>query len=435
MSRSSMKAVYWASGLVTLRILLVFALGNPWTSSWNEWITAYDSPQYIEMARDLSDGSHDRAGMVMPVYPIFLAVTQSVLQPEFLLTVLLQQLLAGLSGIACYGIVKGVSGSDRAALVALAAMILAPANILWSTLVLTDVPSSSVTAFTGLLWILAVRKKERLGVYLLLITACGLLTGFNSMIRPIGMMALFIFPLALLLLVPLGRLKGAHALAGASCFAIMALLAPTVWRSHNRTRFGLDAVSTQQAYEPLKRLWMIDNNSYDQWVDYHTGLDSMAMNESGINWSVRDSIYSHRTRELFASDPVRYIIPHLISWPKLFSTGLQSTSFLNSLYTDSIPKAFYLVIIAIQGLFICSFLYAIFTPSIRRKYTDLVLIAVLWFLGTAASTGPIAYSRYSLTFLWSWISLFGISLDRLLSLMNRHHEHGGKSKVEGNRTV
>lgn len=413
MSRSSKKAVYWASGLVTLRMLLVFVLGNPWTSSWNEWIMAYDSPQYIQMATDLSDGSHDQAGMWMPVYPIFLAFTQSVLQPDFLLTILLQQLFAGLSGIACYGIVKCVSGSSRAALFALTAMILAPANILWSTLVLTDVPSSAVTAFSGLLWILAVRRRDSMGAFLLLMTACGLFTGLNSMIRPIGMMAVFIFSIALILLVPLGRLKGVQALAGTACFATMAILPPTVWRIHNRTEFGLDAVSTQQAYEPLKRLWMIDNDSYDQWVEYHTGLDSMAMNDSGINWSVRDSIYTHRTMELFASNPVRYIIPHLTGWPRLFSTGLRATKFLRPLYTGSVPRAYYLVVMAVQGLFIGGFLYAIFTPFIRRKYTDLLLIAVLWFLGTAASTGPIAYSRYSLTFLWSWVSLFGICLDRV----------------------
>jgi 4-amino-4-deoxy-L-arabinose transferase-like glycosyltransferase len=334
-------------------------------------------------------------------------------------------LLAGLAGVACYGIVKGVSGSDRAALFALVAMILAPANIIWSTLILTDVPGASVTAFTGLLWILAVRRGDKLRDYLLLMTACGLVTGLNSMIRPIGMMAVFIFSVASLLLVPLRRLKGVYALAGSACFVVMALLPPTIWRIHNYSQFGLNAVSTQQSYEPLKRLWMIDNNSYDQWVDYQTSLDSMAMNDSGIDWAVRDSIYSHRTRELFASNPVKYIIPHLISWPRLFSTGLQS-NFLKPLYPESVPGIFYLAVLAVQGLFIGGFLYAVFTPSIRREHPGLLLIAVLWFLGTAVSTGPIAYSRYSLTFLWSWVSLFGISSDRLLSSLNRHH---GKSRM------
>ena len=384
---------------------------------------AYDSPLYANMAHDLSDGFHDQASVVLPVYPAFLAATESAIRPSFVLTILLQQLLAGLAGIACYGIVKGVSGSDRAAIIALIAMILAPANIIWSTLILTDVPSASITAFTGLLWILAVRRGDKLREYLLLMIACGLLTGLNSMIRPIGMMAVFIFSVASLLLVPLRRLKGVYALTGIACFVVMALLPPTLWRSHNFAQFGLNAVSTQQSYEPLKRLWMIDNNSYDQWVDYHTSLDSMAMNDSGINWSVRDSIYSHRTRELFVSNPVKYIIPHLTSWPKLFSTGLQS-NFLKPLCPESIPQVFYLVVLAVQGLFIGGYLYAIFTPSIRMKHTDLLLIATLWFLGTAASTGPIAYSRYSLTFLWSWVSLFGISSDRLLTLLNRHHGKG-----------
>lgn len=384
---------------------------------------AYDSPEYIEMAQDLSDGVHDQAGMVMPIYPIFLAFTASVFHPDFVLTILLQQLLAVIAGIACYGIVKGINGSDRAALFALIAMILAPANIIWSILILTDVPSATVTVFTGLLWILAVRRGDQFREYLLLMIACGLLTGLNSMIRPVGMMAVFIYSLASLLLVPLKRLKGLYVLAGTACFVIMALLPPTLWRSHNLAQFGLNAVSTQQSYEPLKRLWMIDNNSYDQWVDYHTSLDSMAMNESGINWSVRDSIYSHRTRELFVSNPVKYAIPHLTNWPKLFSTGLQS-NFLKPLYPESVPGVFYLAVLAVQGLFIGGFLYAIFTPSIRKNHIDLLLIAVLWFLGTAVSTGPIAYSRYSLTFLWSWVALFGISSDRLLGLLNRHNAKG-----------
>lgn len=420
----SNKAFYWAAGLVSLRILLVLALGNPWScdrNSWSEWIMAYDSPLYTDMAHDLSDGVHDQASMVLPVYPALLATTGSAIRPAFLLTILLQQLLAGAAGIACYGIVKAVNGSDRAAIVALIAMILAPANIIWSTLILTDVPSASITAFTALLWILAVRRGDKFREYLLLMIACGLLTGLNSLIRPIGMMAVFIFTLASLLLVPLRRLKGVYALAGTACFVIMALLPPTMWRSHNRTQFGLNAVSTQQSYEPLKRLWMIDNNSYDQWVDFHTSLDSMAMGDRGMEWSVRDSIYSHRTRELFLSDPIKYIIPHLTAWPKLFSTGLQS-NFLKPLYPESVPGVFYLAVLMLQALFIGGFLYAVFTPSIRKKHADLLLIAVLWFVGTVISTGPIAYSRYSLTFLWSWVSLFGISLDRLLTLINRHHE-------------
>ncbi len=428
MNNSTRKAFYWASGLILLRVLLVLVLGNPWSAdgnSWSEWIMAYDSPGYIDMARDLSDGVHDQASMVMPVYPIFLAITESVFRPDFVLTILLQQLLAGIAGIACYGIVKGVSGSDRAALIALTAMILAPANIIWSTLILTDVPSASITVFTGFFWILAVRRGYKFREYLLLMIACGLFTGLNSMIRPIGMMAIFIYSLASLLLVPLKRLKGLYALAGTACFVIMALLPPTLWRNHNLTRFNLNAVSTQQSYEPLKRLWMIDNNSYDQWVDYHTSLDSMAMGDSGIEWSVRDSLYSHRTRELFLRNPVKYIIPHLTRWPRLFSTGLQS-NFLKPLYPESVPVVFYLIVLAVQALFIGGFLYAIFTPAIRKKHADLLLIAFLWFLGTAVSTGPIAYSRYSLTFLWSWVALFGLSLDWLLTSLNRHR---GKGKV------
>ena len=390
---------------------------------------AYDSPLYTEMAHDLSDGVQDQASMVMPAYPFLLAATESAIRPAFVLTILLQQLLAGAAGIACYGIVRGVRGSERAAIIALIAMILAPANIIWSTLILTDVPGASVTAFTGLLWILAARKGDQFRKYLLLMSACGLLTGLNSLIRPIGMIAIFIFILASLLLVLLRRLKASYALAGTACFVIIALLPPTFWRIHNRTRFDLDAVSTQQSYEPLKRLWMIDNNSYDQWVDYHTSLDSMAMESAGMDWSVRDSIYSYRTREIFLSNPVKYMIPHITGWPRLFSTGLQS-NFLNPLYPETVPKVFYLLVLSVQALFIAGFLYALFTPSIRKKHPDLILIAVLWFLGTAVSTGPIAYSRYSLTFLWSWIALFGISSDRLLTSIHLHIEKKKVSAAE-----
>lgn len=429
MKRSTGRAFYWAGGLLALRIILVLSLGNPWSdegNSWNEWIMVYDSPVYTAMALDLSDGVHDQVSMVLPVYPVFLAATGSVMHPDYVLTILLQQLLAVAAGIACYGIVKSVYGSDRAAIIALVAMILAPANIIWSILILTDVPSASIAAFSGLLWILAVRRGDRFKEYLLLMIVCGLFTGLNSMIRPIGMLAVFIYSLATLLLVPFKRLKGLYALAGTACFVILALLPPTLWRNHNRTQFGLNAISTQQSYEPLKRLWMIDNNSYSQWVDYHASIDSLAMGENGMEWSIRDSIYSNRTREMFFSNPVKYIIPHVTSWPSLFSTGLQS-NLLKPLYPESVPKVFYLVVLTIQALFIGGFLYAVFTPSIRKKHTDLLLIAVLWFLGTAVSTGPIAYSRYSLTFLWSWVALFGISSDRFLTIVKSYYEKGRES--------
>jgi hypothetical protein len=48
------------------------------------------------------------------------------------------------------------------------------------------------------------------------------------------------------------------------------------------------------------------------------------------------------------------------------------------------------------------------SKKLRKKYSPLIFLALLWFLYTSVACGRVAQARYHVTFIWAFIMLAGI---------------------------
>ena len=113
-------------------------------------------------------------------------------------------LAAALAGIACVWAIGLVTGGAASAIVAALLLALAPLHVRWSRAVMSDVPSTTVTAGLALAGLLCLRRDARPRAWLVL----GMATGLAGLLR--STCTLFALPLALALLTQAGL--GRHAL-------------------------------------------------------------------------------------------------------------------------------------------------------------------------------------------------------------------------------
>jgi hypothetical protein len=194
-------------------------------------------------------------------------------------------------------------------------------------------------------------------------------------------------------------------LGGLAAMTAVFLVLPLSWRAFNRTNFGFDGYSTQDAFEPLGRAAILAGvtDQRSVWDGSYTGaMDSLAMVDGRLDLGIRDSIYRARTREIVLSEPVRVIVPHLVSWPRFFSVGY-AHKILRSIRVpeEGIPLAAWKVLLgAIYGVMALGAFLGLAVPALRRRIGPLNGLLAGWFLFSALIYGPLATTRYGLTFFW-----------------------------------
>ncbi len=331
--------------------------------------------------------------------PYSLAATWSEESP-WLLTVMLQQLMGLAIGILCYFIAAGCS--RRAALPAASVAMLLPQHILHSTRIMPDTLALLAVCFSGYIWMLTLRKNT-IPAYIALYGVIGFVLSIGAVTKQV----LLYSPVVYAGLLFLDR--AARPLARLTALALMTavfLILPLSWRAHNRSAFGLDAYSTQDAFEPLGRAAILAGLTDQQtvWSGRFTApLDSLAMVDGRVHPGIRDSIYRARTREILRAEPVRVLVPHFTSWPKFFSVGY-AHKILRSMRMDEsgLPLLSWKVILALIYLVLLAGTCAgLLIRRIRRLMAPLLMLFMGWFTFSALIYGPLATTRYGLTFFWA----------------------------------
>lgn len=382
--------------LLCLRILVLFLAGNPGDPvSWSSWTIEPDSHTYLALAEDLSDGTQDSASTRTPAYPVLILALSGKGLVSTLPLVLLQQ-LADLATALLIGAMAFRSGC-RTWWAASACYLALPAAAATSSRILPDTLLALLAAASGMIWLEAAATDSRrrlTGAYALI----GLLLSAGSLLKPVFLFA----PAVYVLLVPFLRVRsGATRIAAVLVMLAAAAAGPAFWRLHNRSSFGLDAISAQDGYEQAGRVWILTGRAtqYEFLNGIRDSVETLSTREGTVDYDLRSSIYREMALEEFRRHPADVIVPHLTSWPRFFSTGVGNTLRYLGLPEGGpaaapLRAASALVILAMPS----GFAAGLFIGRIRRRLHPLMLLAGAWMFVMSLVHGPLAGPRYGLTF-------------------------------------
>jgi 4-amino-4-deoxy-L-arabinose transferase-like glycosyltransferase len=214
-------------------------------ADFQDRVELQDSGQYIILARSLLEGSGFtwEAGhpdsFRTPGYPLFIAAVFALSGGSFWMLALLNAFLAALITLPAYGIARELMFEHRPALALAGLLGVSPALLTQTVTGMgADILYTLLFATAGLLLL----RMRQVYAYHASI-GIGLILGFATLVRPVG---LYTFPLvfiAMLFLAPDAEPWGVHmkkALAGA--FVCLAVFAP--WMFRNYTLFGHVALSS-----------------------------------------------------------------------------------------------------------------------------------------------------------------------------------------------
>jgi len=410
--------------LALLRVAFVLIAWEPCTSSdYRSWSMDDDSHQYVKYAEDLLDGSQEEPSVRMPLYPVMLALTWSERTP-WIYALVIQQALGMLIGVLCY--LTAASSSEKAALPAGVAAMLLPQHVIHSTRIMPDTMALLAVCLSGYLWLKAFRTRSSRR-FICIHGTIGLVLSIGAMCKQV----LLYSPVVYLALLPFHRRidRGARFAATLVLLAVFFVL-PLSWRHFNRTEFGYDGYSTQDAFEPLGRVAVLAGitDSQSVWDSSFTrGLDSLATTDGVIDLMARDSIYREMTREIVLSEPVRVVLPHLISWPRFFSVGY-AHKVLRSvrIAEEGLPLAAVKILLGAGYLYMITMTVLGFASTrARRRMGAVNRLFLGWFLFSAVVYGPLATTRYGLTFFWTMLVTASVATALLLG---RRSESGYESE-------
>jgi 4-amino-4-deoxy-L-arabinose transferase-like glycosyltransferase len=387
------------SAAAALRVVFLLAAGGRYmTADYRSWPMDDDSHQYVRYAEDLRDGTQDEPSVRMPLYPLFLAVTWSDGRP-WLAALLLQQAMGLFIGILCCLAASFVH--RKAGLPAGLAAMLFPQHVLHSTRIMPDTAALLAVCASGFLWLRARRTDSARG-FTALMAAVGLTLSLGAMCKQVLLYSPAVYGIMLLAV----KKPGAAArFGGLAAMTAVFLVLPLSWRAFNRANFGFDGYSTQDAFEPLGRAAILAGltDQRSVWDGSFTGaLDSLAMVDGRLDLGVRDSIYRARTREIVLAEPVRILVPHLVSWPRFFSVGY-AHKILRSIRVpeEGIPLAACKVLLGVvYAVMAAGAFLGLALPGLRRRMGPLNGLLTGWLLFSALVYGPLATTRYGLTFFW-----------------------------------
>jgi len=409
----------WA-GMVSLiavaaiRIAIVFAVGNPSDRPvWDGWTLDPDSHGYLAFSRDLADGRQDSASTRTPGYPVFLTLTSPEPGRSSLPSVLLQQAADLATAILIGMSLSGVLGGKRWYVSVYYAVL--PAVFITSSRILPDSLLALATIASGCLWLLAYRSENPRKV-ILLHALIGLVCSVGVLVKPVYLFAPFVYAL----LTPALKLR--HRGVRAAAMLVLAVFAgagPLLLRHHNKTSFGLDAVSAQEGYEQAGRVWVLTGRvtQLEFVTQVKDSVEAVSTVDGRADYALRSSIYRSMAIQEFRRDPWAVIIPHLTSFPRFFSTGVGNTLRYFGLpgnHAASTPiKAITAVILFMMPL---GLLAGFLIKSVRDRMMPVLLLAVAWMIVMIPVHGPLAGPRYGLVF---FPVLAAAGVGSLLALMDR----------------
>jgi len=419
--RGGSPVLRWAlpAAALLLRLVLLQTVGRPSDGArWNAWTREPDSYSYMEMARDLSDGSQDSVSGRTPGYPLLLIATGGQAEPAGAGIVLIQQ-LADFATAILIGIVSSRLGCSRPEIPSTLYMLL-PAVAATSSRILPDSFVALLAAASGWIWMeaaVAAGPRRAVALHGLI----GLILAAGAAVKPVLLFGAV--PYILLLPFVSRRLGTVPAALCALVLTVSAASVPMAMRIANLRSFGLDAVSSQDGFEQMGRIVVMTGRAtqVEVFTSFRDSLDACAMVDGELDFGKRDSIYRMVALSEAKAHPLEVILPHLLSWPRFFSTGTGNTlRYLGLRIAEGSAgaKAIKLATAVLMLVPPFGLLAGLLSRRVRRAAGIGLALALAWAAPMALVIGPLAGPRYALPFLWAVVAAGIASLCLLLQRRN-----------------
>jgi len=413
--------LFVAALLFRIGVLVLIGIPRMWghVISWElEW----DSGQYIGMADDLADGVQDEASVRMPVYPAFLDLVSTPGAP-FIGAIIANQVI----GIAAAAILLAVLREhSRAASVtaALVALFFLP-YLHYSFKVLPDVMAFAAGAVSVLLF-LGMEHEGRPAAWMARNALLGLAVSLGIMIKPVMQFAVLPF-LLVSLLYRSGR-PLLLVLAGCAVLLLSTFLLPALWRHHNLDSFGLDALSTQDAFEPMGRFAVLAGvtTQEDVWNgSYSDSIAGASVTDDGVDYRARDSLFREETGRLLSGHFLRIVLPHFTTF-HAYASPYEGRKLAGETYgsTDPLLLGVHGWITALFGG-CCAAGWLVLLLSFHRRPPDRTSVLLMLWTGVFIVVfGPLRLLRYGLLFYWSLAAVAASGFERTISAMRGRKRAG-----------
>jgi hypothetical protein len=393
-------------------------------------IETSDTRNYVKYAMEIRNGHLSVIPRTMPGYPIIILLTQYLFPIAWLGTILLQQILNLLIAWLLVLIVRQYY--TKGYLLVLAIFLFEPVTLIYSFSFMPEMFMLLFQVLATYVLVLAQKAEGRKKILLSLLSA--LLLSVGVFFKPILTFTYTLFVLFILIYYKDNIWKR---ILFVVLFYAVFQTPLSIYRFYLHNQFGVYALSRQEFSEKAGRsvdIKFIAQNHYPMSDDslrkeLRQALSAGGYDSTKPNWPLyahlNDSITKANLRKYpftafyhsFA-ESYAYFQPGtrvLLNFQKAFTRTVLSDEFddpqtasqnNNSIISRKNITA--LLSILYSALLIIPVLLVLFSKKLRKKYSQLLFLAVIWFLYTSVACGRVAQARYHVTFIWTFAMLAGI---------------------------
>lgn len=409
-----------------LRIIVVILI----THNGATGVETSDTRNYVKFAMEMKNGHLSVLPRTMPGYPIVILLTQYIFPIAWLGTILLQQILNLLIAWLLVLIVKQYYAKGY--LLVLGIFLFEPVTLIYSHSFMPEMFMLLFQVWATYLLVLAQKADGRRKILLTLLSA--LLLSIGVFFKPILTFTYTLFALFILIYYKENIWKR---ILFVVLFYAVFQTPLFLYRFYIHNQFGVYALSRQEYSEKAGRsvdIKFIAQNHYPMSDDslrkeLRQALASGGYDSTKPNWPLyahlNDSITRANLRKYpFAAfyhsfaESYAYFQPGtrvLLNFQKAFTRTVFSDEFddpkvtgqnQNSIVSRKNITALFSILYS--ALLIIPVLIALVSKKLRKKYSQLLFLTVIWFLYTSVACGRVAQARYHVTFIWTFAMVAGI---------------------------
>lgn len=409
-----------------LRIIVVILI----THNGATGVESSDTKNYVKFAMEMRNGHLSVLPRTMPGYPIIILLTQYIFPIAWLGTILLQQVLNFLIAWLLVLIVRQYYAKGY--LLVFGIFLFEPVTVIYSYSYMPEMFMLLFQVWATYLLVLAQKAEGRRKILLTLLSA--LLLSIGVFFKPILTFTFTLFALFILIYYKENIWKR---ILFVVLFYAVFQTPLYLYRFYIHNQFGVYALSRQEYSEKAGRsvdIKFIAQNRYPMSDDslrkeLRQALAAGGYDSTKPNWPLyarlNDSITKANLRKYpfvafyhsFA-ESYAYFQPGtrvLLNFQKAFTRTVLSDEFddpkvadqnQNPIVSRKNITALFSVLYSI--LLIIPVLIALISKKLRKKYSQLLFLTVIWFLYTSVACGRVAQARYHVTFIWTFAMVAGV---------------------------
>ncbi len=409
-----------------LRIIVVVLVTHNGASG----IETSDTRNYVKFAMDMRNGHMSVLPRTMPGFPLIIVLTQYLFPITWLGTILLQQILNLLIAWLLVLIVSQYTAKGY--LLVMALFLFEPVTLIYSY---TFMPEMYMLLFqVWATYILIIAQKAESRKKMLLTLSSALILSVGVFFKPILTFTFTLFALFILVYYKDSIWKR---LLFVVLFYAVFQTPLYLYRFYIHNHFGVYSLSRQEYSEKAGRsidIKFLAQNGYPMADDSVRGELRQTLAKGGYDSTKPDwALYGHITDSITKANLRKYpftAIYHsfaesyayfqpgtrvLLNFQKAFTRTVLSDEFEDpkaagqthsSVFSQKNLTALFSMLYS--AILIFPVLIALGSKKLRKKYSVIIFLTILWFLYTSVACGRVAQARYHVTFIWTFTMLAGV---------------------------